>query len=267
MNSANYFRLEKDGFEICDYKISKKKLEKILFLIKDFEIKYSKKIVFSNESSHFHNFHLYCNNLKKLLFDDVIKILYRKYFKGNYCLRNIVLTNLQKDSKLSVKRDRSHPIGEGWHRDSPQFYDLNKKSQCLGLGLTFQFVIALDDTDRENSTKYLAGSHKFQPSSHRPNIKNKKILEKRYENVDLVLKRGQIAIMDDHVFHKTGYANFNSRRIIFINFTPWYIKPYFSYNKTVKKNDSLFIKYIMHANSTPPNSMSKLQLTNKSVNF
>ena len=63
MNSANYFRLEKDGFEICDYKISKKKLEKILFLIKDFEIKYSKKIVFFYYSSYINNFYLYCNNI------------------------------------------------------------------------------------------------------------------------------------------------------------------------------------------------------------
>lgn len=85
--------------------------------------------------------------------------------------------------------------------------------------------------------------------------------------MDLILKKGDIAIMDDHVFHKTGSANLNSRRVIFINFTPWYIKPYFNYSASVKKNDSFFIKYIMHANSTPPNSMSKLQLTNKTIDF
>ena len=43
MNNLKKFKLKKDGFEICDYKINKKNLEKISFLIKDFDIKYSKK--------------------------------------------------------------------------------------------------------------------------------------------------------------------------------------------------------------------------------
>jgi len=267
MPKKKYFELKRDGFEICNYRIKKIDLDQILLMIKNYELKAKNKIIFTNDSSHFHNFYLYSHKLKKLFFDKIIKELYKKYFKRNYCLRNVVLTNLQKKIKKIIKLDKKTSIGSGWHRDSPQFYDMFKKSRCLTAGITYQFIIALDDTNAENSTKLLVGSHKYQPSCHRPNKMNKKTIEKKFKKIDLVLKKGQVAIIDDHLFHKTGKANINNRKIIFINFSPWYVKPYFDYNKTVKESDSPFIKYIMHNNSIPPDALKKLQLTNKSLDF
>ena len=258
MKLKNY-TLKKDGFELCKIKISKANISKIIQLSNNLK----KNKISSDHSEHYHNFFLKDKKLTDLLFNKIIKKLYKTYFGNNYCLRNAVLSDIsfKKNYKNSALKK---PIGEGWHRDSPQFYDKNKSSFVLGENKTYQFIIALDNVNYTNSTKIIPGSHLIKNLGHRVSNINKITKSKI---VPLILNAGEIVIIDDNVFHKAGLPTMIKRRLIFLGFSPWYIKPYFDYSKIVRKNDTNFLKYIFHNFSLPPSPKEKMRATNKIISF
>jgi hypothetical protein len=258
MNLKKYTLL-KHGFEIHKTKISKKNIKEIITLIK----KLKKRKIKSTYSDHYHNFFLNNKKLTNLLFNKIIKRLYKKYFGYNYCLRNAVLSDISiKDyNNFSMKK----PIGYGWHRDSPQFYNKKNQSCVMGEQRTFQFIIALDDVCNENATKIVPKSHLIRNLGHRVSSFQNNRFDKK--NVPLALNSGEIAILDDNVFHKAGSPTKKSRRLIFLGFAPWYIKPYFNYQKIINQNDSNFLKYIFHYLTTPPSTKEKIRVTNQKILF
>ena len=258
MNLKKY-TLVKHGFEIHKTKISKKKIKEIIDLSK----KIKKRKIESTYSKHYHNFFLNNKKLTNLLFNKIVKKLYLKYFGYNYCLRNAVLSDISinENKNFSIKK----PIGDGWHRDTPQFFNKKNQSCVMGAQKTYQFIIALDNVSNINATKIVPKSHLIKNLGHRvSDFQNNKFNKK---NVPLTLKSGEVAILDDNVFHKAGLPTKDRRRLIFLGFAPWYIKPYFDYKKIIRQDDSNFLKYIFHYLTTPPSIKEKFRVTNQKTLF
>lgn len=228
--------------------------------------KYPHHITSSASSFHVHNFFLYGESLRKILFGKKMQEIHKNFYSINYTLRNAVASSIQINN--AIKDNLIHnPIGSAWHRDTPQFYDRNNVSHALNNGITYQVIIALDQTNTMNSTKAMAGSHLDGFAEHK--LEDAKLNEfiNKYGVQDMLLKSGDIAIIDDNMFHKAGVASNESRWLLFCSYTPWYIKPYFDYS-TVQLNDmTLYEQHCLHQTSTPPNYDEHLRNTFVSNNW
>jgi ectoine hydroxylase-related dioxygenase (phytanoyl-CoA dioxygenase family) len=228
--------------------------------------KYPHHITSSASSFHVHNFFLYGENLRQILFGEKMQQIHKNFYSVNYTLRNAVASSIQTNNEIKDKLIH-HPIGSEWHRDTPQFYDRNNISRALNNGITFQVIIALNPTNSANSTKALPGSHLDPFFEHK--LYDSKLIEftNKYGVQDMILKPGDIAIIDDNMFHKAGIATNDSRWLLFCSYTPWYIKPYFDYSQLQLDNMSLYEKHCLHQTSTPPNYDENLRNTFISNNW
>lgn len=211
----------------------------------------------SEASKHAHNFFLLGNTLRQILFGSKMQKFHKEILGVNNVLRNAVASNIQR-SKASSSTDFENPIGSKWHRDTPQFQGLLNEPLTLGSGVTFQVIVALDDTDSTNCTKVLRGSH-LEKGGHRID-ENSQFFQK-YECKDLILKKGDCAIIDDNTFHKAGNATKNSRWLLFCSYTPWFVKPYFEYSRVILNEMSKYESHCLHQTSTPPSVENKIKNT------
>lgn len=180
-------------------------------------------------STHIHNPFLFSENIRNLLNSPEIVNIYSAFFGEMYILRNFVASTISRSNQSSTAFDK--PIGHSWHRDTPQFYTHDKVSVCLPAEITFQLVVALEKTNPINSTEFLLKTNNYSAvSSHRLPVEID--LPDQYISKKLTMEAGDIAIMDDNTFHRAGKPdNSNTRWLLFISFVPWYVRPYFLYNK------------------------------------
>lgn len=210
----------------------------------------------SPNSIHIHNFFLYGNSLRKTLFGPELRRLHLEMFGKEYCLRNAVASNIQELSSGTSSRLKK-PIGAGWHRDTPQFNNQQGVSRVLGPGLTFQVIIALDESSSENCTKVISESHLSEIAGHRlPLSESANIAEH-----NLILNPGDIAVIDDNVFHRAGEATPHSRWVLFCSYTPWFVKPYFDFASANLPDLSDYEAHCLHRNARPPHPEEALRNT------
>lgn len=209
----------------------------------------------SSTSSHIHNPFLISQKCKDLVFSEQLYTEYMQYLGDYYIMRNCVASNIYNENRKKGN-DYENPIGCGWHRDSPQYYDNNGDSQTLGSSKTFQIIICLEDTDIKNSTEIVPKTHLWSYSAHRP---KDEYIRKRLattKSMMMKLKAGESMIIDDQLFHRAGTPSSKSRWLIFIGFCPWYIRPYFEYKEITAQTrfeSMLFGKHIV-----PPSPYEKM---------
>jgi hypothetical protein len=219
-----------------------------------------KNLLQSNESCHIHNFFLHGNALRRALFGPQIQQLHEAIFGREYCLRNAVASNIQLNAS-AASSELHKPIGAGWHRDTPMFHDRSGLSKVIGPGISYQIIIAIDESSVENSTKVIPGSHKNDWPGHRlpPSASADGVTEIGLQNVSL--EPGDIAIIDDNLFHKAGCPTLNSRWMLFCSYSPWFVKPYFDFSNIKVSNLTDYEAHCLHMTSKPPECEDVLRNT------
>jgi hypothetical protein len=214
----------------------------------------------STESVHVHNFFLHGARLRRTLFGPELQELHAEVFGTSYCLRNAVASSIQLNPTADATALHA-PIGAGWHRDTPQFHDRAGQSHVAGPGVTFQVIVAIDNSSVENSTKVIPGSHTKDWPGHRlaPDDAAGKIAT--YGEQDVVLQAGDVAVIDDNLFHRAGLATPHSRWMLFCSYTPWFVKPYFNFSETVLPDLTAYEKHCLHMTAVPPRPEEPLRNT------
>ena len=78
----------------------------------------------------------------------------------------------------------------------------------------------------------------------------------KYKHKLITGKRGTMYIIDTGIWHKGGTASNKSRWSLFNYYSPWFVKPYYQYEKMLgekkSKKISKQIRKLLHYYSTPP---------------
>jgi len=215
----------------------------------------------SPDSTHIHNAFLFSEKIRNLLNSAEIVNIYRGFFGEMYILRNFVASTISRSDQSATAFDK--PIGHAWHRDTPQFYTHDNVSVCLPGQMTFQLVVALEKTSPVNSTEFILRTNNYSAvSSHRMPAETD--LSDQYLSRKLNMEAGDIAIMDDNTFHRAGKPDgSNTRWLLFISFAPWYVRPYFLYNKI--NTITQFERHIFGECVDPPDPFSRVKSSFQSL--
>jgi hypothetical protein len=219
-------------------------------------------ILTSSASVHVHNFFLYGDALRTLLFGPELQSVHKTVFGGSYCMRNAVASTIHTNAAPETAQLHD-PIGAGWHRDTPQYNTRDAKSRVLGSEFTFQVIVAIDGSNASNSTKVLPGSHLAPVQGHKldPDPGKADAIARESHVSDLLMQPGDLAIIDDNVFHKAGLPTAQSRWMLFCSYTPWYVKPYFDFAKVDLPDMTPYEAHCLHKTSTPPLPLEPLRNT------
>lgn len=169
------------------------------------------------------------NILKKLLDADYV------FQCGSAQTRSFDLLNVEK------KRNQ---LGSKWHTDSRY---LNGKR--LEKGFSYLVIIALDDFTEDNATSYIFKSHLFRKIPKRNFSKDEL---KKFNQKKLIMKAGDVCIMDSGTWHKGGKTTNLQRWSVFNVYTGWFVKPYYDYTEMKKFKLNKIEKKLLHFNSIPP---------------
>ncbi len=175
-----------------------------------------------------------------LLYFKKLDTILSKLLNKNYVLTNSSIVNRRIFKNKKIKGIN---MGDKWHSDS-RYLDGTR----LDKGFSYLVLIMLEDFKKENGcTKYVPGSHLFR---------NKPKKNKNYKFKLMTGKKGSVIIFDSGIWHKGGKPNKMSRWSLFSYYSPWFVKPYYQYDKMLgtKKIRSLNknLKRLLHFNSTPP---------------
>jgi len=191
----------------------------------------------------------YNKDFYKLIYNKKIDKILKKLIDKDYVLLNSNILNRSIDKELNLNKKT---LGDTWHTDTPAVGGKKKLN-----GFRFLVIIMLDNFTESNGCTY------YIPKSHL----NKKtpIRNKNYKCKKLLGKSGDVAIFDSSLWHKGGSAAYKNRLSLFSLYGPWWIKPYFNYEKMIgiKKLKKLKpnLRKILHYNSTPPRCIEDRQNT------
>ena len=178
----------------------------------------------------------------KYICNEKIDFLMKELMDEHYVLLNSNIINRNINNQIISKRTN---MGEKWHTDSRVI-----GKYTLPPNISFIMVTMLEDfTEHNASTEYIEGSHFEKTKNIKKLLKNKNKIKK------LTGKKGSVAIFDSRLFHKGGVSTHKSRWSIYSYYGPWFIKPYFDYNKMLGKKILKLTtkqKKILHYYSTPP---------------
>ncbi len=187
----------------------------------------------------------YNRGFYKLLYNKKLDLILKKLLDEDYVLINSNVINRKLD--LSIKR-KVREIGDTWHTDSPK---IGKRK--LQNGIRYIVVILLDQFQENNSSTL------YIPKSHLKNSNPER--HKNYQGKKILGKAGDAIIFDSNLWHKGGESTENNRVSLFSLYGPWWIKPYFNYEKMLgKKNTKSLaknIKKILHLYSSPPKNIEE----------
>ena len=185
----------------------------------------------------------------KLIYNIKLDKILKKLIDKNYVLINTNILNRSFDKELKVNQ---RTIGDTWHTDTPAVGG----RQILN-GFRFLVAIMLDDFTEKNGCTY------YIPKSH---LNNKiPLRNKKYNCKKLVGKSGDAVIFDSSLWHKGGKSTSQSRLSLFSLYGPWWIKPYFNYEKMIGKEKlkklNSNLRKLLHYNSMPPSCIEERQNT------
>ena len=185
----------------------------------------------------------------KLIYNIKLDKILQKLIDKNYVLINTNILNRAIDKDINVTR---RTIGDDWHTDTPEVGGTKTLN-----GFRFLVTIMLDDfTEKNGCTLYIPKSH----LNHKIPVRNKK-----YKCEKLIGKSGDVVIFDSSLWHKGGNPSIHTRLSIFSLYGPWWIKPYFNYEKMLGKNKlkklNNKVRKLLHYNSKPPRSTEEREYT------
>lgn len=180
------------------------------------------------------------NFFNLIYFKNVDKIL-SKLLGIDYTITNTTIFNRRI---LNHKNISGLDMGDTWHTDS-RYLD----GRRLDKGFGYLVLLMFEDFTKENgATKYVPKSHLLR------SIPPKN--QKKYKYKLITGKKGTMVIIDTGIWHKGGAATTQSRWSLFNFYSPWFIKPYYQYEKMIGKTKfktlNKKVKKILHYNSTPP---------------
>lgn len=244
VNIANILKsLDEDGIAIVENLLSqnecnyfKKKVIKILN-----DRKKNNLYVGNNLYQVIENFFAFDKTLFDLIFFDVVDQVLNNVIDTDYVLISSCARNSFIDKGITTISKTS---GVGWHTDTRY---VNKKK--ISPSMIYGTILNLEDWTLDG------GVTEYIPKSHKKNYKPKRDFQ--YNNAKkLVIKSGSLVFFDSALWHKAGTATNVSRWAIFSIYGPWFMKPYFQFNKLVKKNEIKDlhpkISQLLHFESTPP---------------
>ena len=242
--------VKKNGISIIPNLISKKDCKfyknKSLKLIKKYK-KLKRPLATHNQviNSPFR----YERSFYKLIYNIKINKILEKLVDKDYVLINSNILNraIDKDIKMSHRT-----IGDDWHTDTPSVGGQKKLN-----GFRFLVTIMLDDFTEKNGCTY------YIPKSH---LSNKiPIRNKRYKCKKLIGKSGDAVIFDSSLWHKGGKSSAQNRLSFISLYGPWWVKPYFNYEKMLGKNNlkklNNKVRKLLHYNSSPPRNTEERENT------
>ena len=241
--SSSLKKLNRKGYLIIDKIFTKKKTKKIKLKLEKILNKrlINKETIGHKDNQVMYNYFLEDNFLLNLIYIPKVDKILKKILEPNYVLQS---TNAQNRTKKKIDSGtqliNEYKIGATWHTDSRY---LNNKR--LEKGFSYLVIIALDPFTKFNGpTKFIENSINFREQP-------KRRLSMKHN--ELIMKEGSVCIMDTGMWHKGGVSTPFSRWSIFSIYTGWFVKPYFNYQKFIKKNKIPKIyKKLLHHNSTPP---------------
>ena len=244
---ADYLRkLDQNGLLLLEKIISEKKVRLIKKKLEKILDKRIKKNQFVGDERNFilWNYFFDDKSLLELLELPLVDKILKQILDPNYVLQSSVAQS-RSIIKKELKVKKKAKLGISWHTDSRY---LNRKK--ISKGFSYLVIIALDDFDKNNGTRYIPKSHNF---SKQPKRSFSKLELKKLKVKTLKMKAGSICIMDTGTYHQAGEPTLNSRWSIFSIYTGWFVKPYFDYSKIYKKfKMTENIKRILHYFSRPP---------------
>ena len=174
-----------------------------------------------------------------IYFKKINKIL-SKLLGEDYTLTNSTIFNRRIYNHKLV---HGNDMGDSWHTDSRYLDGIR-----LDKGFGYLVLIMFEDFTKDNGpTMYVPKSHTLR-SRPKKNVKFKHKL--------ITGKKGTMYIIDTGIWHKGGSSTTNSRWSLFNYYSPWFVKPYYQYEKMLgkikSKKISKQIKKLLHYYSTPP---------------
>lgn len=195
----------------------------------------------NNEYQVIENYFKYDNKLFELIFSDVVDNFMTNLIDRDY----VMISSSARNSYLNNKiKDKCKTSGIGWHTDTRY---IQKKR--VNPSLIYTTIIPLENFDISGgATKFIKGSHKkdFKPKRNGKYPKSK----------NLIVEAGSLIVFDSAIWHKAGKATENSRWAIFTMYGPWFMKPYFQFDKIFKEKNLKDlhpkISQLLHFDSLPP---------------
>ncbi len=235
--------LKKNGLIIVDNIFTDKECdnfkEKIIQIL---EKKISKnQYIGNNEYQVIENYFTSDDNFFKILYFDLIDRIMTELIDEDYVILSSSARNSHLNNKIKFNNKTS---GIGWHTDTRYIQDERIKPSLI-----YTSIIPLEDFNISNgTTKFISGSHKFKSKPER---------EKNYKNSrDLIAKKGSMILIDTALWHKAGVPTNKSRWAIFTMYAPWFIKPYFQFDKIIPQNKVKCLhpklRQLLHFDSIPP---------------
>ena len=243
-NIANTLKsLDEDGIAIVENLLSQNECnyfkKKVINILND--RKKNNLYVGNNLYQVIENFFAFDKTLFDLIFFDVVDQVLNNVIDTDYVLISSCARNSFIDKGVTTMSKTS---GVGWHTDTRY---VNKKK--ISPSMIYGTILNLEDWTLDG------GVTEYIPKSHKKNYKPKR--DFHYNNAKkLVIKSGSLVFFDSALWHKAGTATNVSRWAIFSIYGPWFMKPYFQFNKLVKKNEIKDlhpkISQLLHFESTPP---------------
>tara|TARA_B110000008_G_scaffold251321_1_gene265180 strand:- start:154 stop:951 length:798 start_codon:yes stop_codon:yes gene_type:complete len=239
-------KLDQNGLLLLEKIISEKKVRLIKKKLEKTLDKRIKKNQFVGDERNLilWNYFFDDKSLLELLELPLVDKILKQILDPNYVLQSSVAQS-RSIFKKELKVKKKAKLGISWHTDSRY---LNRKK--ISKGFSYLVIIALDDFDKNNGTRYIPKSHNF---SKQPKRSFSKLELKKLKVKTLKMKAGSVCIMDTGTYHQAGEPTVNSRWSIFSIYTGWFVKPYFDYSKIYKKfKMTENTKRILHYFSRPP---------------
>ena len=235
-----------NGFSVVENFLSPKKCNKY---IDQFEIILKKRIknkeyIGKDNTVVLYNYFKENLKLTNLFVNNLIDNVMTQLIDEDYVLISTAARNKKKINLKLKKTKKPVDTGNKWHVDNRHLGGI-----ALKPSLNYFAVIALNEFNKENgATQYIPKSHLFK----------KKINSQKQNKFKTILaKKGSIIFIDSNLAHRAGDPGNIDRWSIFNLYSAWFVKPYYQFDKIVKKKKLLKkVKKLLHFNSTPPDNQN-----------
>lgn len=238
--------IENKGYSVCENFLTEKKCNYFINIFhKIYETRRKKKeYIGKDDTIVLYNYFKEDVRLVSLFNNNFIDKVMKRLIDDDYVLTSTAARNKIK-VKLNLKKSKKPTdSGNKWHVDNRHL-----RGKALKPSLSYFAVITLDEFNNNNgSTQFIENSHKF---------KKKIDSHKNFKFKHFSAKKGSIIFIDSNLVHRAGISGDKSRWSIFNLYSPWFVKPYYQFDKIInKKKISLRTRKLLHFNSVPPTSQN-----------
>ena len=235
--------VNKNGIAIVENQFSKKVCKNFVNFFDDLLIKRIKKKEYVGTFDNQVLYNYFIENKKTLIFvyHNLINKVMKSLIDDDYVLTTPSARNRRIFDHKYFKKKKIKSSGLGWHTDAK--YVNGKK---IKPNFSYMAITVLEDTTKEN------GATCFVPNSHK--LHYKPIRTKKYNFKYIEAPAGSIIFFDVATWHQAGMPTNKSRWTIFNLYNPWFVKPYWQFNKMLNGSNKKLhpdLKQLFHFNTTP----------------